>query len=154
MSMRDDQVCLDDMLSHAREALQLLGSRTSDDLQNDRVLQLALTRLIEIIGEAANRVSPTTQANCPSIPWPQIIGMRNRLIHGYDVIDYGLLRDTITNDLPPLIETLQKQLRTPPNHPVHIHLRSLPLHRPTPNANGVPPHSPASPRARRRAHAG
>lgn len=108
MSKHDDQVSLNDMLSHAGEAVELLGDSTRDDFQHNRVMQLALTRLIEIIGEAANRVSAATQHKHTEIPWPQIVGMRNRLIHGYDVIDYDLLWDTVTNDLPPLIAALQQ----------------------------------------------
>jgi uncharacterized protein with HEPN domain len=79
-------------------------------LEQQRILQLALTRLVEIVGEAANRLSAETQLMHPKIPWPQIIGMRNRLIHGYDVIDLDLLWDTIASDLPPLIVALQKIL--------------------------------------------
>jgi uncharacterized protein with HEPN domain len=63
---------------------------------------------VEIVGEAANRVSEATQRAHPDIPWSNIIGMRNRLVHGYDVIDYDLLWDTVTSDLPPLIAALQK----------------------------------------------
>ena len=100
MSMRDDRTSLKDMLSHAREAAELLGDASREDLGRDRVVQLALTRLVEIIGEAANRVSEETRLQHPDIPWAQIIGMRNRLIHGYDVIDHDLLWDTVTNDLP------------------------------------------------------
>jgi len=62
---------------------------------------------VEIVGEAANRVSLATQQNTPSIPWTQIIGMRNRLVHGYDVIDYDLLWGTVMGDLPPMITALQ-----------------------------------------------
>ena len=69
--------------------------------------QLALTQLIEIVGEAAHRISAETQQTHPEIPWAQIVGMHNRLIHGYDVIDWNLLWDTITHELPPLIVTLQ-----------------------------------------------
>jgi uncharacterized protein with HEPN domain len=108
MSKYDDLVSLRDMLSHAREAVDLLGGSSREELAGDRVLQLALTRLVEIIGEAANRVSQLKQAHRPEIPWLQIIGMRNRLVHGYDVIDFDLLWDTITTDLPPLIEALQE----------------------------------------------
>jgi uncharacterized protein with HEPN domain len=111
MSMHDDQVSLKDMLSHACEAVELLGDASPEKLENNRVLQLALTRLVEIIGEAANRVSPATRQKTQDIPWPQIIGMRNRLIHGYDVIDFELLRDTVTTDLPPLIMALKKILQ-------------------------------------------
>lgn len=69
--------------------------------------QLALTRLVEIIGEAARRVSESTIRNNPDIPWSDITGMRNRLAHGYDVIDLDLLWDTVQVDLPLLIEKLQ-----------------------------------------------
>jgi uncharacterized protein with HEPN domain len=79
MSKYDDLVSLRDMLSHAREAVDLLGGSSREELAGDRVLQLALTRLVEIIGEAANRVSQLKQAHRPEIPWLQIIGMRNRL---------------------------------------------------------------------------
>ncbi|PTL35119.1 hypothetical protein CLG94_11600 [Candidatus Methylomirabilis limnetica] len=108
MSKHDDQVSLKDMLSHAREAVDLLGGSIREELAANRVLQLALTQLVEIIGEAANRMSQPTQSRHPEIPWLQIIGMRNRLVHGYDVIDFDLLWDTITTDLPPLIDALQE----------------------------------------------
>ncbi|MCX5886804.1 MAG: DUF86 domain-containing protein [Proteobacteria bacterium] len=108
MSKYDDQVSLKDMLNHAREAADLLGDASREELGRNRVLQLALTRLVEIVGEAANRVSQATQQKNLEIPWPQIIGMRNRLVHGYDVIDFDLLWDTVTKDLPPLIAAIQK----------------------------------------------
>ncbi len=54
-------------------------------------MQLALTRLVEIIGEAGHRVSQATQQKNPKIPWSQIIGRRNRIVHGYDVIDFDFL---------------------------------------------------------------
>ena len=107
MSKYDDKVSLNDMLSHATEAVELLGGSSREEFSADRMLQLALTRLVEIVGEAANRVSSRTQARRPEIPWLRIAGMRNRLVHGYDVMDIDLLWDTITTDLPPLIEALQ-----------------------------------------------
>lgn len=102
LSLREDRVSIKDMLSHSQEAMHLLGAVSREDLRNNRVLQLALTRLVEIVGEAANRVSLEMQQDNPQIPWDQITGMRNRLIHGYDVIDLDLLWDTIKEDLPPL----------------------------------------------------
>jgi uncharacterized protein with HEPN domain len=82
-----------------------LTARFSDvsDVAGDRVLTLALIKCIEIIGEAASRVSHETQAAHPEIPWPDIVGMRNRLIHVYFDIDLDRVHDTITSDLPPLI---------------------------------------------------
>lgn len=103
MSRRDDTVRLRHMLDHAREAVALLGARTRQDLPADRLLQLGLTRLIESIGEAAARVSGAGQARWADIPWRAIVGMRNRLIHGYDGVDLNVLWDTVTDDLPPLM---------------------------------------------------
>lgn len=78
-----------------------------NDLAEDRVMELALRKLLEIVGEAANRVSEETQQGYQEIPWPQIIGMRNRLVHGYDDVSLKILWDTINNDLPPLIDQLK-----------------------------------------------
>ena len=106
MSKRDDRVSLADMLVHAREAVDLLGEANREDLESDRIMQLALTRLMEIVGEAANRVSEATRQRHPQIPWRRIIGTRNRLAHGYDVVDLDILWDIIQYDLPPLIDQL------------------------------------------------
>ena len=95
------------MLRHAREACELLGSASREDLAGDRVMQLALTKLVEIVGEAANRVAVTTQQAHPEIPWAQMVGTRNRLTHAYDVIDYDVLWDTVRDDLPTLIAQLE-----------------------------------------------
>ena len=96
------------MLTHSREAMDVLGGLSREELGRNRVVQLALTRLVEVVGEAAYRVSEDARKALPQIPWAKIIGMRNRLIHGYDVIDYGLLWDTVKTDLQPLITQLQK----------------------------------------------
>ncbi len=91
MFSRRDRVRLDHMLDHAREAITLTRGKTRADLDSDRLLSLALVRLLEIVGEAAGRVSKEECALHPEIPWPQIIGLRNRLIHGYDAVDHNIL---------------------------------------------------------------
>ncbi len=106
MTRRDDAVFLVDMLNHASEAVELLGNASLEDLSDDRVTQLALRKLVEVVGEAANRTSEATRERHPEIDWPQIIGVRNRLVHGYDVIDLSILRDTVQNDLPTLVDQL------------------------------------------------
>ena len=108
MSRRDDAVSLEDMRSHAAEAIAMLGESSMEDLQENRMMQLALTRLVEIVGEAANRVSEGTQEKMDRIPWRDIIGMRNRLIHGYDVIDVKVLYNTVKHDIPPLLALLNE----------------------------------------------
>lgn len=81
--------------------------RKRADLDQDRLLNLALVRLLEIIGEAANRVPEEQRAYLPQIPWPQIVSLRNRLIHGYDEVDFDILWQIVVHDLPPLIEALE-----------------------------------------------
>lgn len=96
------------MLDHAREAVALVRGKTRTDLKRARLLQLGLVRLVEIIGEAAARMPKAVQVKYPAIPWKDIIGMRNRLIHGYDTVDLDILWDTATDDLPRLIAELVK----------------------------------------------
>jgi uncharacterized protein with HEPN domain len=82
MTQHNDMIRLRHMLDHAKEAVDLITGKEKAELQHNRVLELALTRLVEIVGEASAKVSSETQATYSSIPWPQVIGMRNRLIHG------------------------------------------------------------------------
>ena len=107
MSRHDDLVRLRHMHDYAAEAVEMAAGRTQGDLATDRMFLLALTRLIEIVGEAATRISSTTQKAIPNIPWPEVIGMRNRIVHGYDRVHQGLLWNTIIEDLPPLIAVLE-----------------------------------------------
>jgi uncharacterized protein with HEPN domain len=89
--------------------LPLLWSRA--DLDSDRLLELALVRLLEIVGEAASRVPGEDCARPPEIPWPQVVGLRNRLIHRYDAVDMDIRWRIIEHDLPPLIAALETILR-------------------------------------------
>lgn len=98
------------MLDHAKEAVDLLVGKEETELSRNRVLELALVRLIEIIGEAANRLPIENQSRYPSIPWREIVSMRNRLVHGYDAIDLDVLWNTVQIDLPRLIEELERVL--------------------------------------------
>ena len=108
MSQPDDQFRLRHMLDHAREAVVMIEDRTRADLDRNRMLELALVRLVEIIGEAATRIGHECQARYPNIPWPHVIGTRHRLAHGYDKVDLDVLWDTVTEDLPPLIAELER----------------------------------------------
>ncbi|MBI5183398.1 MAG: DUF86 domain-containing protein [Nitrospinae bacterium] len=105
---KDDLIRLRHMLDSAREAVELSAEKSRRDIQDERMLNLSLVRLIEVVGEAANHVSIEGQAMYPNIPWPQIIGMRNRMIHGYDDIDFDILYQTVIEDLPQLIAELEK----------------------------------------------
>ena len=79
MSQRDDAVPMRHMLDHAREACALVAGRNQADIREDRLLQLALTRLVEIVGEAAGRVSRESQARFPAVPWREAVMTRHRI---------------------------------------------------------------------------
>lgn len=111
MTQHDPQLRLRHMLDHAREAVGMIQGRQRSDLDRDRMLELSLVRLVEIVGEAGSRIPRAEQARYPSIPWPQVTGMRHRLIHGYDTVDLSVLWDTVTDDLPPLIAAIETALR-------------------------------------------
>ncbi|HEV7505085.1 MAG TPA: HepT-like ribonuclease domain-containing protein [Thermoanaerobaculia bacterium] len=113
MPRRDTSVSLRQMLDYAREALEMVRSQVRSDLDTDRKLNLALVRLLEILGEAANRISPEERSKYSQIPWSQLISLRNRLIHGYDQVDFDILWQIVTRDLPALESELEKIVPTP-----------------------------------------
>jgi len=107
MSHHDPMVRLRHMLSHAREAVAMTQGKARADLNSDRQLNLALVRLLEIVGEAAARVPVEEREKCPQIPWLDIVGLRNRLIHGYDSVDFDILWQIVQDDLPRPIQALE-----------------------------------------------
>ena len=110
MSRPDDTLRMRHMRDHAQEAVALVRGKSRADLDADRTLGLALVRLLEIVGEAANRTSDDARLKYPEIPWSQIVSLRNRLIHGYDSVDMDILWEILTTDLPQLIAALDQAL--------------------------------------------
>jgi uncharacterized protein with HEPN domain len=104
---KTDRIYLGNMLDAAKETQQLIAGMSRAQFDQDRVARLALVHLVQIIGEAAKRVSPAQQAII-SIPWPQIRGMRNRIVHDYTNINNDVLWDTITLHLTLLIAELER----------------------------------------------
>jgi uncharacterized protein with HEPN domain len=95
------------MIEAAETVQTFLTGRRRADLETDQMLLFALTRAIEIIGEAASRVTEETRASVPSVPWLRIIAMRNRLIHAYFSIDRDILWKTASEEVPALLSLLQ-----------------------------------------------
>lgn len=106
MTQARDESRLRHMRRYAEEAVQHASGRIRSDLDTDRQFNLALVRLLEIIGEAAARVTSTTRGRYPQIAWAQIFGLRNHLIHGYDTVDFDIVWRIVQTDLPPLIAEL------------------------------------------------
>ena len=104
---RDDSAYLLDMLLAARDALSFTEDMSFDDFTRDRRTQLSVLKSVEIVGEAAAQVGKDTRRANPAIPWREIVGMRNRLVHVYFDIDLPLVWDTVRHDLPDLIARLE-----------------------------------------------
>ncbi len=110
MRRPEDEALLRDMLDYSRRAVEAVTQSERSDLDSDFVLAAALERFIEIIGEAASKVSAGTKAGAPQIPWREIIGMRNRLVHGYASVDHDIVWDVVSVDLKMVIAALEALL--------------------------------------------
>ena len=106
---RDTQYLLD-ILESAKIAVSHVSGRSWDEFEQDIQCQDAVVRRLEIIGEAANRVSPDRQSELANLPWRAMIGMRNLMIHRYDAVDFKIVWDTVQRDLPSVIQQIEKIL--------------------------------------------
>ena len=103
-----DRVRLEHMLEAAQEALTFAEGKTRADLESNRMLAHALVECLRIVGEAARQVSSETHQQYPAIPWRDIIGMRNLLVHEYFRIDHDIVWQTVTVELPALVHALEE----------------------------------------------
>lgn len=106
--MRDeDSIRVRHMVEAAETARRFIAGRQRGELETDQMLMFALVRAVEIIGEAAGKVSQATRDAHPEIPWKAIIGMRNRLVHAYFEINTDILWVAVTAEIPALLPQLQ-----------------------------------------------
>ncbi|HEX9685046.1 MAG TPA: HepT-like ribonuclease domain-containing protein [Burkholderiales bacterium] len=103
-----DPAHLWDMLQAARDAATIVANVAQESFLGDRVRMLALERSLELVGEAARRVSDQLRNKHPQIPWKEMIGLRNILAHDYGRIDHDKLYATAVKEIPKLIRTLEK----------------------------------------------
>lgn len=102
----DDEVRIRHLIDAARTAAEFVDGRERGDLETDEMLRLALTKLVEIVGEAAKQVSPSGRAEFPDVPWSAAARTRDRLVHHYFDIDLDVLWTTVAEDLPALLALL------------------------------------------------
>ena len=95
------------MIEAAEAVREFVVGRVATDLDHDRMLLFALLRAIEILGEAASKISAETRAANGMVPWRQIVATRNRLIHGYFDIDHAIVWKTATEEIPDLLTQLR-----------------------------------------------
>ena len=103
-----DDVRLRHLVEAARKAIDFTQGRSRDDLENDELLRLAVTKLVEIVGEAAKLVSDETRQRYPAVPWSSAARTRDRLVHHYFDIDLDILWSTVTTDLPAILDALSE----------------------------------------------
>ena len=103
----DDRIRIRHMVEAATEVAQFISGHERPDLDSDRMLLFAVVRAIEIIGEAASKVSEETRSSAPTIPWRALVGMRNRVIHAYFDIDKDILWKAAAEEIPALLAMLQ-----------------------------------------------
>ncbi|MHA1239010.1 MAG: HepT-like ribonuclease domain-containing protein [Candidatus Odinarchaeia archaeon] len=108
---KDDTVFLKHILDAINLIEEYLKDKKYNEFKNNRMLQDAIIREIEIIGEAASKISMELRNKYSDIPWRQIVGMRNKLIHGYFGIDLDAVWDTVIKDIPPLKRKLQEIIK-------------------------------------------
>lgn len=103
-----DDVRIRHLLEAAEKAVAYASEHAREDLDSNELLRLALTKLVEIVGEAAKQVSEETRAEHPEVPWSAAARMRDRLVHHYFDIDLDVLWSTVTEDLPTLLEQMPR----------------------------------------------
>lgn len=106
----EDRIRLLHMVDASQAALQFMTGRQCGDLQTDQMLLFAVLRAIEVIGEAANRVSEDIRLANANIPWKAIVGMRNRLIHAYFDVDTDMVWETVQVEIPAVLVKLKALL--------------------------------------------
>ncbi len=108
MTLPPDEVRLRHIRDAAETAGRFIADRDRADLETDEMLRLALTKLVEIVGEAAKQVSEETRMRFPRVAWADASRMRDRLVHHYFAVDLDVLWATVTDDLPSLVDGLSE----------------------------------------------
>ena len=112
-----DRERLAHMLRAARDAVAISAGRTRAELEQDIMLQHALVRCVEIIGEAAARITEAGRAHVPDLPWARMVGMRHILAHAYFKVDYDAVWRVVVEHIPAMIPLLDTAIADWPNNP-------------------------------------
>ena len=113
----DDLVYAGQMLDLARKAIAKVEGLDRNDYDRDENLRLALTHILQTVGEAARHVSAAFSNAHPDVPWTKIVGMRHRIVHDYLDVDEDLVWVVVTRDLPPLVRALSAFVPPLPEEP-------------------------------------
>lgn len=110
MTQHDLRTILAHMLEYASRAIRYGEGRTPEEMEGDEMRAMAVTHAIVILGEAANRADEEQRKRLPAVPWSEVVRLRNRIVHGYDTVDFDIVAEILRDDLPPLIDALREAL--------------------------------------------
>jgi len=110
--MKDDKIFLLHILEAIEKIEKFVKDVDYDDFLENDLVQSAVIRQIEIIGEAASKLSSNLRKKYSEIPWQDIIGMRHKLIHGYFGVDVDVVWETIKKDVPKLKKDVERILKS------------------------------------------
>jgi uncharacterized protein with HEPN domain len=102
---------LQQLAEHARHAQEICSQNTLAGMLTDWQKRAAFERVMEILGEAVKRLPPELTARYPAVDWRGIAGMHDRVSHGYDAIDYGLMWQSVEKRVPGLLATVEQMLK-------------------------------------------
>ena len=111
MSRHDPRITLQQLADTARRAQELCAQNTLPEVLGDWVRRAAFERIMEILGDAVKRLPADLTARYPAVDWRGKAGMRDRVSHGYDAIDYGLLWSAVETRVPGLLVTVAQMLK-------------------------------------------
>lgn len=111
MSRHDPKITLHQITEFALRAQELCTQNALSSILPDWQKRYAFERIMEVLGEAVKFLPPDLCLNYPAVPWKLIAGMRDRISHGYDGIDYATLWDTVHDDIPGLLATVAQMLK-------------------------------------------
>jgi uncharacterized protein with HEPN domain len=107
MSRKSERQRLADMIDAGERAIRHLGRLTAAEFEADELRRDAVARALEVVGEACKHLTRPTRDRCPGVPWREVAAMRDRLIHGYDTIDWVIVWDTVTRYVPAALPSLR-----------------------------------------------
>jgi uncharacterized protein with HEPN domain len=110
MSKRDHRVTLRQIVEYVQHAQALCADKSAQQIEADWRQALAFERVMEVLGEAVKRLPEDIKQRYPQVPWRLVAGMRDKISHGYDTVDYQTLWDAAQNDLPMLRATAELML--------------------------------------------
>jgi len=110
MKKRDYGSYLEDIIEHMNYAEEFIRDMTFDEFKSDKKTVLSVTKCIEVVGEATKHIPDQIRERYPGIPWRDMAGIRDRLVHGYFKVDLSIVWTTVTIEFPELRSMLENVL--------------------------------------------